>query len=255
MSFEPWQWALIATAAMLVGVAKAGIAGLGILFVVMFSMVIPAKEATGVVLPLLCLGDLVAVVAYRRHANWSHLWRLFPWAAAGLGLGWFAMGRIDNRGASLLIGAIVVVLVALHVWRRHGRSRAARAAAGSDALDAAPRWFAPTIGVLAGFTTLVANAAGPLMAIYLLAMRLPKMEFVGTSAVFFLLINWFKVPFMTHLGLINETSLMLNLKLAPAVLAGTILGRTILRHVDQRWFENLALALSALAGLRMLLPL
>jgi uncharacterized membrane protein YfcA len=253
MSFDPWQWALLVAGATLVGVAKAGIAGLGILFVVMFTMVIPAKQATGVVLPLLCLGDVVAVLAYRRHASWPHLWRLFPWAAVGIGVGTMTMGRIDDRGASVLIGVIVVGLVALHTWRSRGQSAAGTAAA-SEALASAHPSFAPVIGVLAGFTTLVANAAGPLMTIYLLAMRLPKMEFVGTGAVFFLLINWFKVPFMTQLGLISGPSLMLNLKLAPAVLAGMLLGRKILAHVDQRWFENLALALSAMAGLKMLLP-
>ena len=114
-------------------------------------------------------------------------------------------------------------------------------------------WFAPTIGVLAGFTTLVANAAGPLMAVYLLAMRLPKMEYVGTSAVFFMLLNWFKVPFMVHLDLINGPSFLLNLKLAPAVLIGALIGRKVLVRINQRWFENLALGLSAIAGAKLLL--
>jgi uncharacterized membrane protein YfcA len=108
------------------------------------------------------------------------------------------------------------------------------------------------IGVLAGFTTLVANAAGPLMAIYLLAMRLPKFQFVGTSAVFFLLINSFKVPFMMDLGLINAESLLLNLWLAPLVIVGALAGRKLLIKIDQRLFENLALGLSALAGLKLL---
>jgi len=114
-------------------------------------------------------------------------------------------------------------------------------------------WFAPTIGVLAGFTTLVANAAGPLMAVYMLAMRLPKMDFVGTGAVFFLLLNLFKVPFMLHLGLINGGSFSLNLWLAPLVVAGAWFGRKLVLKIDQRAFENIALVLSIVAGLRLLL--
>ncbi len=242
MHFEPWHWAMFVVGALLVGVAKTGIAGLGMLFVVIFSSFMPAKQATGIVLPLLCVGDIVAVLSYRQHANWKHLWRLFPFAAAGVVLGYFAMDRIDNRQANLLIGLIVVTLVGLHLWRRWR---------GGHETDHGA-WFAPTIGVLAGFTTLVANAAGPLMAVYLLAMRLPKMEYVGTGAVFFLLLNLFKVPFMTHLGLINAWSLQLNLVLAPAVLIGTLVGRRLLVKINQRVFENLALALSALAGAKLL---
>lgn len=242
MHFEPWEWVLLATGALLVGVAKTGIAGFGMLFVVIFSRIMPAKQATGLVLPLLCFGDVVAVLWYRHHAAWKHLWRLFPWTAAGVMAGYLAMGRIDDRQASRLIGVIIVSLVAIQLWRRR--------AAGHETEHGA--WFAPTIGVLAGFTTLVANAAGPLMAVYLLAMRLPKMEYVGTAAVFFLLLNLFKVPFMVDLGLINAASFALNLKLLPAVLVGALIGRRLLARVNQRWFENLALALSALAGAKLL---
>lgn len=243
MTLEPWQWAIAIAAALLVGVSKTGITGLGMLFVVMFTYVLPAKQATGVVLPLLICGDIVAVASYRRHAEWTHLWRLFPWTAAGVIIGYFALGRIDDRQAKVLIGVIVLGLLALHVWRQRSTTGDAPERAG---------WFAPAVGVLAGFTTLVANAAGPLMAIYLLAMRLPKMEFVGTGAVFFLLLNLFKVPFMVNLGLINGGSATLNLILAPAVLLGAWIGRRILGRIDQKLFETLALALSAVAGLKLL---
>jgi len=106
--------------------------------------------------------------------------------------------------------------------------------------------------VLAGFTTLVANAAGPLMTVYMLARRLPKMDFVGTGAVFFLLLNFFKVPFMVHLGLINQSSFSFNLMLAPIVVAGAFLGQKLVASIDQRTFENLALVLSTAAGLKLL---
>jgi uncharacterized protein len=244
VTFEPWQWVLAVLGAFLVGVSKTGIAGLGMLFVVLFAQIMPAKQATGIVLPLLCFGDIVAVLAYRQHANWLHLWRLFPWTAGGIIVGYFTMGRIDDRQARLLIGLIVMSLVLLHIFRRWR--------GGGHETDHGA-WFAPTLGVLAGFTTLVSNAAGPLMAIYLLAMRLPKMEYVGTAAVFFLVINLFKVPFMAHLGLISGPSFAFNLKLAPAVVGGALVGRRILPHINQRWFENLALGLAVLAGIKLLL--
>ncbi len=244
MNLEPWQLVVAFCGALLVGLSKTGIAGLGMLFVVMFANVIPAKQSSGFVLPLLIVGDVVAVWSYRAHAKWAHVWRLLPWTAAGVIIGYFAMGRIDDRQARMLIGAIIVVMVGVQIWRR------ARAKPGE--LDEYGAWFAPTVGVLAGFTTLVANAAGPLMAIYLLAMRLPKMEYVGTGAVFFLLLNVFKVPFMVNLGLITTESFGFNLMLAPAVLIGAMAGRKLLPLINQRLFENLALGLSALAGVRLL---
>lgn len=252
MTLEPWEWAVALVGALLVGVSKTGIAGLGMLFVLLFAYVIPStRQSTGIVLPLLIFGDLVAVLAYRRHMVWSHVVRLFPWTAGGVVLGWLTLGRIDDRMARVLIGVIVLSMVALHVFRRW---QAGRQPPQPDTAPEAEHglWFAILVGVLAGFTTMVANAAGPLMAIYLLAMRLPKMEYVGTGAIFFMLLNWFKVPFMVGLQLITWESLQFNLMLAPAVLVGALLGRWMLKYINQRLFETLALWLSAIAGVKLL---
>ncbi len=246
MNFTPWEWGVAVLAALLVGFSKTGVSGLGMLFVVMFARLMPAKQATGVVLPLLCFGDIIAVAAYRQHAKWRHVARLFPWTAAGVVIGWLAMDRIDERQARWMIGGIVLALVGVHLFRRWRGG-------GHESEHGA--WFAPTIGVLAGFTTLVANAAGPLMAVYLLAMRLPKMEYVGTAAVFFFLLNLFKVPFMVNLGLINGSSFMLNLALAPAVLVGALAGRKLLPKINQRVFENLALTLAVVASIDLVFKL
>ena len=279
MHLELWQWVLIVAAALLVGVSKTGIIGLGVLFVAIFSNVLPTKLASGFVLPLLIFGDVVAVASYRLHAQWRFIWRLFPWTAAGVVLGYLTMGRIDDRQARLLIGAIVCTMVAMYAVRRWRSGRRRMTVDGqtvddgqrtpSDPLahargyneggagvveeEAQGVWFAPMMGVLAGFTTLVANAAGPLMALYLLAMRLPKMEFVGTGAVFFLLLNLFKVPFMVNLGLITTDSFGVNLALAPAVWLGAWAGRKILQRINQKLFENLALGLAAVAAVKLLL--
>lgn len=242
MNFNAWEWFLAVLASLLVGIAKTGITGLSLLFVSIFAAIMPAKRSTGVVLPLLIVGDIVAVLSYRKHAHWGHVWRLFPWAAAGVVAGSFAVGRMDERETRIAIGVIVIGLTFLHLWRRmrQGVPQEERSA-----------WFAPVIGMLAGFTTIVSNAAGPLMVIYLLAMRLPKMEYMGTGAVFFLMLNLFKSPFMIALGLITPASLVLNLELAPAVIAGTLLGRWLLGRINQRVFENIALALTLVAGARM----
>jgi uncharacterized membrane protein YfcA len=243
LNFHAWEWFVAVVGALLVGVAKTGITGLSLLFVSLFASIMPARRSTGVVLPLLILGDVIAVLSYRKHAQWGHVLRLFPWAAAGVIIGAFAIGHMDERQTRLAIGAIVISLSILHLARR------ARSAA-QPAETAV--WFAPLIGMLAGFTTIVSNAAGPLMVIYLLAMRLPKMEYMGTGAVFFMLLNLFKTPFMVWLGLITPASLLLNAELAPAVIAGTLLGRWLLGKINQRLFENIALGLTLVAGAKML---
>jgi uncharacterized membrane protein YfcA len=246
MTFEPWQWALLIAGAFMVGLTKTGIAGLGILVVAVFTLAIPARQATGVILPMLILGDVFGVLLYRRHTEWRHLWKLFPWTGAGVVVGWLALGRIDGQQTSRLVGAILLLLLAVHFWRK------SRQASDEDTVAHAPLWVAAGTGLLAGFTTLVANAAGSVMTLYLLAMRLPKMGFLGTNAVFFLLLNWFKVPFMVNLDLINSESLWLNLKLAPAVIAGGLLGRVAAARMNQQLFEAIALALTALAAVKLL---
>jgi hypothetical protein len=245
---ELWQWALLLLGAFLIGVSKTGVAGLGAFAVAVFALSLPARESVGTVLPVLITADFVAVAAYRRHADWSQLIRLFPWAIVGVIAGYLMVGYIDDRQFAVLIGTILLTFATLQWWR----SRPSRTpATGTDDI---PRslWFVATMGILAGFTTMVANAAGPIMVLYLLAMRLPKMAFIGTTAWYFLLVNLFKVPFSVGLGLITSASLALDLRLAPAAIAGALSGRVLIRHIDQRLFENLALAFTFLAALRLL---
>lgn len=245
MTLELWQWALAAAAAFLVGLSKTGITGLGIFAVVIFASILPARESVGVLLVVLLAGDLVAVTVYRREAHWGHLLRLFPWAAVGVVVGALAAGRLADNLMRVLIGAIVVILAILQALR------SLRPAASPEL--PLPRWASPVAGLLAGFTTMVANAAGPLMVVYLLASGLPKLVFVGTAAWFFLVLNLFKVPFSYGLGLITADSLGLSLRLGLFAALGALLGRRLIRDIDQRTFELIALALSLVAGIRLLL--
>jgi uncharacterized membrane protein YfcA len=248
MITDPLLWFFAALGAFMVGVSKAGITGLSILSIALFNHVFPSsKQASGLVLPLLIFGDFVAVFAYRKHTQWRYLWRLFPWTAAGVVLGYFTLGRISDHTARILIGWIIVSLALLSFWRRY-------VAAPAEEKAASFHWsVGAAIGMTAGFITLIANAAGPLMAIYLVAMRLPKMEYVGTAAVFFMLLNLFKVPFMVDLGLITTQSFSINLMLAPAVLLGALAGRWLLKRVNQNLFEQLVLLLSAIGGILLVL--
>jgi uncharacterized membrane protein YfcA len=247
MITEPLQWVCAVLGALMVGLSKAGITGLSILSIALFVHVFPSsKQASGLVLPLLIFGDIVAVLSYRAHTQWRYVWKLLPWTAAGVVLGYFALGHISDKAARIMIGVIIVFLCVLGFGRRYLPIEMQETAGARHwALGAA-------IGVTAGFITLVANAAAPLMAIYLVAMRLPKMQFVGTAAVFFMVLNLFKVPFMVELGLVTVQSFEFNLMLAPAVLLGAFVGRWLLIRINQRLFENMVLALSAVAGVLLI---
>ena len=245
VTLDVWQWVAAAVGAVLVGLAKTGIAGLGVLSVAIFATILPARESVGVLLVILIFTDFVAVGVYRRDASWTHLWKLVPWAGAGVVIGAVAFGWMNDALVRMVIGGILVALVVLQLLRRNR----------SDLpLEENPNpWLVAGAGLLAGFTTMVANAAGPLMVLYLLAMRLPKFTFVGTAAWFFLVLNLFKVPFSLALGLINFSSLGFSLALVPFAVAGALSGRRLITHMNQRVFEGVALVLTLVAGVRMLM--
>ena len=250
---EIWQWALLALGAFLVGLSKTGIAGIGILNVAIFALVLPSMTSVGVVLPILISADIVAVTAYRRHAVWKYLWPLFPWAIAGIIAGWAAFKYIQshvpdvnaaNASVARIIGAILLGLLVLNWWREKNKSEG----------GVVPHsfWFTAGMGILAGFTTMIANAAGPIMILYLLAMQLPKMEFIGTAAWYFLLLNCFKVPFSANLDLINAESFRVALSMMPFAISGALFGRVIIKYINQEWFEKTALVFTFVAALRLL---
>jgi uncharacterized membrane protein YfcA len=239
MSFEPWQWVLLVVGAIMAGFSKTGIPGSSILFVAIFPNLMPARQATGIVLPMLIFADLFAYAIYRKNLEWGRVGRLRPWALLGIFLGWLALGHVNDHQTTQMVGGIIALMLVMHLWRRRGMA--------DEVVAHTPVWFGPMMGTFAGFTTMVANAAGPVMSLYLLAMRLPKLAFLGTGAAFFLLINWVKVPFVAQLGLITPESLKLNLYLLPAVAFGALLGRPVVERINQRHFENGVLVLTAIA--------
>ncbi|MCI2237412.1 sulfite exporter TauE/SafE family protein [Paenibacillus sp. TRM 82003] len=241
---------LLLVAALVVGFAKTAVGGAATVAVAIFATVLPAKESTGAILPLLIVGDLFALAAYRRHADWSLLLRLLPSVVVGVLLGaWF----IDVVGDTLMrrsIGAVILLLVGLHLLRRHRLRRS-----GGDLVPASPgrrHLVAATFGSLAGFCTMVANAGGAPMSIYLFTMGLGVMSFLGTGAWFFFILNVFKLPFSAGLGLITAESLRLDLLLVPAVVAGALLGRWVVGRLNRDRFENVVLGASALSALNLL---
>lgn len=237
------QWLFALLAGICVGISKSGFAGVSLVTVTLMAQVFEPRESTGALLPLLIFGDVMAVAVYRRHAVWRHVLRMLPPSVLGVVGGYFLMRALPGARFGPVLGVVVFSMVVVHVVVR------VRGGVGKPVPDGA--FFAWGMGIWGGLATMLANAAGPVMGLYLLALRLPKYELVGTSAWFFLIINVFKVPFSAGLGLITGSSLVLNAMLVPLVLMGTFLGRRMVAHVPQHLFEVILLASAVLASARL----
>lgn len=234
-----WQWTIGCLCAYLVGVGKTGVPGLGILVVpLMAVMLSDAKQSAGWLLPLLCAADIFAVLYWRRHTAIWKLFKLAPWVASGMMMGAMAL-TLNERFLRPIVGVIVFAMLVIYLARRF-RSSSSEVAS-----------HAPTYGVTAGFATMVANAAGPVMNLYLLSKRLEKEEFIATGAWFFFVINLSKVPVYAWHGMITLRSLAFDAVAAPAVVIGAMTGRWIVHHIPQKAFEVAVLMLTAVSTLML----
>ena len=238
------QWLLAIAGAVGMGISKAGFPGMSLVHVVVFAFIFGARASTGIILPMLLAADVLAVRAFQQHAQWMYIRRMLPATIVGVLVGAVLMGRLDESLFAPIIGTIVLALVVLQVVRM------AHPALFADVPHS--HLFAWTMGLLAGVTTMLANAAGPIFVLYALAVGLPKYELVGTGAWFFFLVNLAKVPLSAALGLIGPQTLSLNLLLLPALFVGIALGRWLTHHVPQRLFDGLLLAFAAVAALRLI---
>ncbi|MEK0446226.1 MAG: hypothetical protein RLZZ399_1547 [Verrucomicrobiota bacterium] len=238
-------WLLCLCAALCVGLSKSGFPGVSLLTVALMAQAFPPKESTGVLLPLLIFGDLCAVGAFRQHALWREILRMLPPTLAGILVGYWIMQSLPEAQFRSVLGWMLLATVALQALRSAFPHLGGRIPHS--------RTFAWTVGIWAGVATMTANAAGPIMAVYLLSLSLPKQNLVGTSAWFFLIVNVFKLPFSGALGLLQPASLLLDLALCPVVVLGTFIGRSLLHRIPQRLFEALLLASAAGAALKMAL--
>ena len=246
LTLTAWVW--LALAGMLVGVAKTAINGVGSVAVVIFAAVLPARESTGAILPLLLCGDVIAVAWYRRHADWGTIWRLLPGVLPGLFLGAWFLSVVDDALMRRTIALILLVMCTGQLWQLLHRAgpasnEPARAQHGVVTLG---------VGATAGFATMTANAAGPVTTIYLIRAGLPVLRMIGTGAWFYLVVNLAKVPFSAGLGLITPASLVRDALLLPALVAGAVLGILLVGRLRQRQFEVAALGFSAATAVLLL---
>lgn len=240
------QIALALLAAVMTGFSKTGVPGAGIFGVALMASVFPAKQSVGMLLPMLIIGDIVAVSNYRKAVVWKHLIVLIPWVLGGIVLGFFVMEYIGDGQLSVMLGALILALLLLHLTK--------------DRLERKLNfpftqtvYFQAVLGLLAGFTTMVGNVSGAIMTIYLLSKGLQKKEFIGTGAWFFLAVNLIKVPFNAYLGMITVDTLVFAAWMAVPILLGAWAGLRVVPRIPQAKFQAIILILTALGGLRLLL--
>ncbi|MER5556571.1 sulfite exporter TauE/SafE family protein [Streptomyces sp. NPDC002793] len=248
-----WQLAALAAASLLVGFSKTAVSGANTISLAVFAAVLPARESTGVLLPILIAGDIIAVLVYRRHAHWPTLLRLFPAVAVGVVAGTVFMLWADDEAVRTSIGAILLLMAGVTLWRRRERPQPPPDEQDTRGPSRGGRLKARSYGVLGGFTTMVANAGGPVMSLYLLSAGFRKLGFLGTSAWFFLIVNTSKVPFSVGLGLIDARSLLLDAALVLFVVPGAYLGRACVGRINQKLFDRIVIGATVLGGLQLLL--
>jgi uncharacterized membrane protein YfcA len=231
-----WQWALGAACALMIGLAKTGVPGLAALTVpLMVFTVGDSRYSAAWTAPLLIVGDVFAVWYWRRHAEARELFSLVPWVAAGMLLGGAAL-RIDDAMLRRVLGGLVLTMVLL-TWLQRRRP---------TALQRGP---ASIYGIVAGFATTIANAAGPVMTSYLLLKRMPKERLVATGAWFFLTVNLSKLPIYAASDRLSAASLTYDAVMAPLVVIGALGGFGLLRRIPQRVFETVTLGLASVSAL------
>jgi uncharacterized membrane protein YfcA len=237
-------------AAFCIGMSKAGFSGISLVSVWLMTE-IHGAASTGIVLPLLIAADLAVYPAFRRHGAWKPVWKLLPATLVGLAAGWWLLHEIlrhesaDALARRTIGGCILamVLLQALRVWKPTAMERLANS-----------RAFGTAAGAAGGVTTMLANAAGPVIQLYLLSRGIPKMELLGIGARFFLLVNLLKVPLLSgSLSLITAATLWENAKCLPAIFAGIWAGKWLVERVSQGVFEAMVIGFSLLVAGRLLL--
>ncbi|MDF9796117.1 putative membrane protein YfcA [Catalinimonas alkaloidigena] len=241
IDLPPAEWGLVIFCALMVGTSKAGISGAGIVVIPILAQIFGGQQSTGFLLPMLVIADVFAVRYYHRHAQWSYLFRLLPWTLAGIGIGVWIGDIVSDQVFKEMIAIIIFICLALMVWQDSRKRK----------LSVPNSWiFSAIVGLGGGFATMIGNAAGPIMAVYLLSMRLPKNHYIGTAAWFFLIINVLKLPlqmFIWHT--ITLKSLVVNLAMSPVIAGGIMLGIVLVKKFPERAFRIFIILTTAISSL------
>jgi uncharacterized protein len=234
------QWFMIVTATIIIGMSKAGIRGIDMLNVTLMALVFGGKASTGVVLPLLCMADVLAVIYYKRHVQWTHFWRLIPPMFVGVLIGAWWAKDVDELFFKKIMSIIIISTLIIMLWIENKKKL----------MFPQNLWFSTTMGLVSGLATMLGNLAGAFSNVYFLALRVSKNEFIGTAAWIFLVINLSKVPLQLFVWKnINFNTLLTDLILLPAVFFGFFVGKKIVGKINENVFRKLIMILTFIGSL------
>jgi uncharacterized membrane protein YfcA len=234
-AFSLTNWILILLAAFIIGLSKAGLKGIDMMNVTIMAIVFGGKASTGIVLPLLCAADIMAVIYYHRHAEWPQFWKLIPWMIIGILIGVYVGKDLDEiifrRVMAVIIVLTVIIMIVLEFRK--------------NITMPDNKLFAATMGLASGFTTMLGNLAGAFSNIYFLAMRMLKNNFIGTADWVFLVINLFKLPFQVlYWKNITGATLKTDLFLLPSLIIGFWAGIKIVARIKDDAYRKVVIALT-----------
>ena len=240
-----FQWVILSLSALCIGMSKTGVQGMMLLIVPYMAMAFGAKESTGVILPMLCMADIIAVAYYKRIADWKVVAKLLPTAILGFFVAIAADSYIPSGEFRRLMGATLALALGVMLWSE---------IFGKENRWMHKGWYAALFGLLGGFTTMIGNAAGPVMAVYLLSMRKDKISYIGINAWFFLVVNLLKIPlqiFVWHN--ISWDTFRLNLTMLPVIGIGALLGIRLVKLFPEKVFRRFIQAVTILSVILMFL--
>jgi hypothetical protein len=229
--------------ALIVGLNKAGFSGITLVAIPVMATIWGGQQSTGLMLLLLISGDFFAVRTYYKGTRWDEIKRLLPAAVVGIVLGALTGSFINDRQFKFLIATLVLVCLALMVYREW-----------KSAGFTAPRqfWIVFLVGVASGFASMVGNAAGPIFAVYVLAIGLNKKNYLGTTAVFFAIVNLIKLPIQIFVWQSVTWKIALLVALAiPLVYVGIRAGIVLVRRLNEKAFRWVILGMTALSAIRL----
>jgi uncharacterized membrane protein YfcA len=247
-----WQWVLICLTSIVIGFSKTGIAGVITIMIPVMAIIFGARESTGIVLPMLCFADILAAVYYRRSADFKCILRLLPWALTGFVVALLVDHLVPVRAFKFLIGICILGGIIIMLWNEFQLRKTAEKPTKDDE-ENTPKGELSIIrvlkqalfGIAGGFSTMIGNAAGPVMSVYLLSMRLPKLSFVGTTAWFFLIVNYLKIPVQALAwNNISVNGLKLGILMIPFILIGALLGIYMVKKASEKFYRYLVLGMT-----------
>ena len=243
---DPAFYLFAIPAVLLIGLAKGGFSGLGALGTPLMAIGIEDPvRAAAILLPILIAQDVVGVTAFRRSWDGAVLAAMLPGAVVGIGLGYLLAARVSSEAVMAVLGGVSILFGAYRIWIERG----GRLAAASNS----PGWIGSLYGVATGFTSQIAHAGGPPFQMWVMPKRLPRDVFVGTSAIFFAIINWIKVPVYVALGQFTQENLVAAAALLPAAVLASLAGVKLVRRLSMERFYIIIYVLMVLAGAKLLL--